>query len=594
MLASTSAVTYKFGSMTATEEEMEAFRTSLKKTTEDKVYYHWSDYKSCLRWAALGYVSEGEMAYLSRPEADNVKARAGAGMYLAENTKSSKSYGNCLTEFTIPKGTYIYSSSSARTAFKKIPDKRAKVELGRIVHFIDRYDNVGWNVVHTHHLTTKVALGVEPTLKYMTERRVNEFYHELNSLSEEVRNAGAPHHTQELISASAGYLTSLYALMYYFDPISLVRAIHVNPDNPWSEFEPEYFEAFRKGHAEMVGNIFKNGDKPYYNLGYGGKFRSMDSNFKSANSWVANARDTVLPMIFEKLSGGGLKQKWRSNEIRAGGPEKGKNFFAVGYHVEVMNRNKYLTVVPEKMTTPGDYLAHYYYPDLEHKAQLGRLTAEDNPSFMKLLLSVVLKELHDTQLVATRNGDHVKDVPLTTPEKLTDNRYHYSPSSTTMFGAAKALIDLISVHPSANFNGRSTRTFVQLAALEAGYQMPVSFCGDFDLVEFPNRYQYFIDLSTQLYTLLQKMMIREFVKKTFVERQKADGKNSYFKLMNGWMDLFKSLEAFGVDPPAKKLTDKQFDMIRHRQWVPLFDSLGGVTWMKNRLLPAKDGSGRPL
>jgi len=334
----------------------------------------------------------------------------------------------------------------------------------------------------------------------------------------------------------------------------------------------------------MVGNILDNGGS-FYNLGHKGRFGSSKSKYWSENAWVSNARDTVLPLIFKKLSGGGLTQKWRSNEVRAGGPEKGKNFFAVGYQVDVMNRNRYLSVVPEKMSTPGDYLVHYYYPDMEHKEKLGTFKADDNPDLMKKLLTVVLRDIHNTQIIKTISLGSFKPVPHTTPDKILPHTFHDG-SHGRVLGATKAFIDLVSVHPSANFNGRSTRTFVQLAALECGVQMPVSFCGDFDLVEDPHKYQHFIDVSTELYSLLQKMMVRAFAQKTFVERQKADGKNSYFKLMNGWMDLFKSLEVFGVEAPTEKLSQKQFDMIRHRQWIPLFDSLGGIGWKKNRLVAA--------
>jgi hypothetical protein len=42
-----------------------------------------------------------------------------------------------------------------------------------------------------------------------------------------------------------GYLTSLLSLLDYFDGPSLYRAIKVNPNNPWAEFDPEHFELFK-------------------------------------------------------------------------------------------------------------------------------------------------------------------------------------------------------------------------------------------------------------------------------------------------------------------------------------------------------------
>lgn len=58
-----------------------------------------------------------------------------------------------------------------------------------------------------------------------------------------------------------GYLKSFFALLDYFDGPSLYRATSVNPSNPWAEFDPEHFEAFRQTqeyYADQVCSLYSS------------------------------------------------------------------------------------------------------------------------------------------------------------------------------------------------------------------------------------------------------------------------------------------------------------------------------------------------
>jgi len=140
-------------------------------------------------------------------------------------------------------------------------------------------------------------------------------------------------------------------------------------------------------------------------------------------------------------------------------------------------------------------------------------------------------------------------------------------------GALFAALRMVSIHPCKDFNGRSTRFFMLLAALEGCSAVPVSFMSDFDIVTQFDSYNTFMKNADQGYAQLKIAMLSELLSSlanNVIARQ--------YDLPEWGVFLSTALKQFGNHDFSQRFTDNELDQIRTRAFVPLMDKWFGKSW----------------
>lgn len=427
---------------TISQQRLEAFRSLLKPTTEDKTFYHWTNKSNAVRWASQGQIDQGEMAFLNTPTGE--LQSYGPGFYLAESPTSSNSFGEAPVSITVKKGTLVYDKHAAMKTFGRPLTFREEALVAERLSLLRPAVN-DWYIVNNQEFTKKVFYSAyaDPNVKVSVLHSVkwNPFTN-AESLKDLV-NSG----DQEV-----KYLRDVIYASDYMDGISFARAMKINPGAPWMEFEPENFEKYKNTIDYLSSKNAEN-------------IRKAD---ELQNKMRTNLTEVMLD-VHNKLNGkneASVISFFRTEGVRAGGDEVGKTFEVTKEQLEVLQKNPYLEV--EVITKDGKTFVSYHYPDVFHYKKLKGMispklyqTLEKNPAevFMKdaearnLLNRVLIKELYD---------DFV-----------------------TKFYKGKAdWVDLISIHPFADYNGRTVRLLQKIA----DPTITNTFLGDFDLL-LPKEFQ---------------------------------------------------------------------------------------------------------
>jgi len=130
--------------------------------------------------------------------------------------------------------------------------------------------------------------------------------------------------------------------------------------NPWSLFDQENFETFRKFNQELVRT---RQSTPGYPWGVTTAKSKVFGGEGADKDW-ARKMVALLMSVYKGVSGTNID--YRTAEVRAGGDEPKKTFKATKGMVDVLEANEYLIVNKEATADPTVFLVHYYYPDPLH------------------------------------------------------------------------------------------------------------------------------------------------------------------------------------------------------------------------------------
>jgi hypothetical protein len=420
-------------------------------------------------------IDEGEMDFLTAPERGS-NMFAGNGFYIAQGMASSANYGPCCTYVNIPAGTLKLDFAAAGRLFGiTAVDSQKKVYLGRLVPFVHFYNGVGgdWTVTHSHIPLQNLQAGPRINAQDAKHADINfasvsapdwwQFFFGVLGDQNFVNSLWGSR--SGAFRDALGYMQSLFALIGYQDPISLMRSVIINPSNPWGEFEPQNFEAYKKAlfmSANQIVNAWPNSAFGIANSANGAF--GVGSNW---SEWTLKMSQSVIPGIYQAMSGGN-PQVVRDGAVRAGGDQVNNTFLASGSQVEAMQLNPFLYVDAQPVPGATDlYYCSYFYPDAVEQNHFMKLFNKTN--YIPLDVAAKLRgsccAKNNTQLLMTTLMTTVMQFLWGKP-----------------VGAVPAAVSLVSIHPFYDYNGRSTRFFAYLASLEAKKTPSVSFLPDFDLV----------------------------------------------------------------------------------------------------------------
>jgi hypothetical protein len=501
---------------------------------------------------------------------------------MATGTTSSASYGICCVQFTIPEGTPYYDATIASKVFGGSLNNLLKTHLGRRVPFIHAYSG-DWHVVHNVALVQKVRLNMKANLGQRFYGAVMaEFYQHLSEMPKYIEGKvdGAK---LELWKHTSGYVYSLYNLMYYLDPVSMVRAINVRADDPWQVFEPENFGPFHEGRGKLMKRVLIEKDSMGIIQGI------MFAGRNDPKPWAKKMKDEVLPYVYQQFSGTNIR--YRTYAIRAGGDETNKTFSATGIEADTLAANAILETHCNPKKGKDGYLCYYYYPGAnawqQAKAMLSKdliekLEADPVGAEAEKLTREVVEELLLKQL-ATLPGKYVGGTtPLQTsrpPGSVPGESFKYSTF------IHMCMIKLVSVHPCMDFNGRSTRGFSQLASVAAGFPPPIMALYDFDITFPSGTIMSFMAKSTQAYEEIQQDILRITIEAQ-EKGERVSVKEHFKDIRNGWMNLFQAFKELGAVPPEK--WDPRFDrLIEKRLWFEMMDLMTGPKWVTTKASESK-------
>jgi hypothetical protein len=565
----------------------------------------------CLRWHVQGKVDKGEMDYFTDIAREEKLSNAGAGIYFSDETKSSDHFGFCAVQFNVAADTAYWDESIARRVLGRGTEitNRQKVGLGRLINFIDHFTDYRggkWHATHSLGVVQNCELAFEVSFARMWSTNIYEFMEEIRRLPSEIKGK-VSNEVQQLWDHTSGYFYSLYTLMYYYDPVSFVRAVHINPNDPWAVFERQNFDPFLNGRSKLFQRVLlqkedldivmPNGkcDRAYagYEMCHY-KFQKFPMN----DVWAKKMVDELLPLVYHTLSGTGIK--YRNFGIRAGGDKENRTFDAWAEQCDAMAENDYLETHchknPKEKESP--YLCYYRYPGADSYEGLINTLKPRNPKLVErlqedpvgpdadkltndLIQELLLEMFERLSNKPIGNG---KIYPVN--ERKEDAEEHpYRGGDTSLPGVIQAMIDLVSIHPCGDFNGRSTRGFAHLAAISGAMPCPVMALYDFDITASSTHLVKFVDQTTIIYEQIQREMIKHVWEK--VEKKERIGlTNGMSAVGNEFMDIFKPFAVFGADPPTK--WSRKYDrLIEKRLWVDMMDTMGGIKWKQWREAESK-------
>ncbi|MEK6623678.1 MAG: hypothetical protein AABY86_01835, partial [Bdellovibrionota bacterium] len=447
--------------LTVTDAQIQDLTGRLPRTTKETRYYHWTQLQTAIRWSLSGRIDPGEVAFYNRLTGD--KQAYGPGIYMAESATSSMSFGKAAVVFTMPSGTILLDANIVAQVFGKQLSVQQISELGEIIPFVRRVDG-DWLITNhprnVSQITFAGAHGVKTKWDKMTTVEI------LEELRQSARNDGA-----------AKYLESLLTLSYYMDGISFFRAIKVNPGNPWREFEPQNFEQYKQARRAL----FEKAQKGNIGMSQNNTFGSFNT---PRDAWVEKQIHEVLPLLFESVSGRSETRRnyFRDEGIRAGGNLEGQTFKATAAQVEVMKGNPYIEIEVTPHPSGEGFLVNYFYPDAFHYTKLKDKLS--NELYQELQGLNVERLLKNTPLRKHYNQRIVTDLLKNLFQQYYGRRVDFQGDSVQF------LMDLVSIHPFKDFNGRVTRMYYDLAHVEAKLlDIPYSFLADLDLMTDVNEYQ---------------------------------------------------------------------------------------------------------
>ncbi|KYG65847.1 hypothetical protein AZI86_01885 [Bdellovibrio bacteriovorus] len=508
-------------------DQIESLRRSFKTTTQDRIFFHWTKPEVGGRWAQQGYIDQGEVDFYNKPTGD--RQAYGPGVYMAESTTSSENFGEYPVVFIIPKGTAIYDEKVEAEVFGRQLSFEEKIQIAQKLPFI-RAVTGDWWLTNSHQVLNHV-----------------EYAGRYGAHTKEIRALANPRNMQEFIDARPGnvnaqYLESLFHLTYYVDGISLIRALRVAPNDPWSQFEPEHFESFKKLNKEILS---EKTSMVAYNWG-------ADQTDKAR--WVKDQVFSELPGLMKELFQA-QNIDFRGHGIRAGGEGQGGTFKVSPQELVVLLENPYLSVHYKAAEDGKSFYVSYDYPDIEKFEKLKPLLSSE---FVAVIEKKGLQNiLSDGTSRIQWNQKLIRDL-------LTQL---FSSLHQTPIDAASFLAKFISIHPYSDGNGRLARLYTQKILLPTRQTLPPMFISDLDVLVKPDVLRRILADTTNAYGALNKALASEFMTSKIPD---------YFKLSE-FAGLMESLKVFGLS--AKDLPGPQQDEnIRRRQFNEIFSEKSGATW----------------
>lgn len=549
----------------------------------------------------------------------------GGGYYLAGNPGSSAGYGVIPCYIFVPKDTPMLDEthSAVRTVLKKALSIPEKKELGKLIPFIHFYNaNNDWWVTHHADVTQNIRCGnavvipdpLGPNRKPDAQVRIDDYiearksapadsrfisckFSGLNDAAQNVANNFGLHKLlnqyineawddrdfyEKEFKPAGQWLQSFWTLMSYIDGLSLVRAKNVSPNNPWSVFDPNNFEAYKRTFDTYFDQVVRGEPIGLANKGglWGG------DKFSDKETWAVWVVDTFLPKLYNQLSG--KTMQYRTIPVRAGGiyeqlptdPETGF-FMATKGQADVLAKNSYLTVSskPYAGSTTGQTLISYYYPDPLHGAAATSLQAvKDEAAATKNYTAP-----GSDALFASRTKFLMREL-LVNAFRAVWRKPMYAPSSTAVSpdfqGALQMALQMVSIHPCTDFNGRTTRFFGVLAAMEVNKAMHIAYMSDFDIVTDFTRYYSFLVSGNKAYFNLKAATLAELL------HSAANGRIPQHFQLPDW-DNFVSdgLITFCNKKMSSSFTNEQNELIRTRKFIEFIDQACGSTEWGGRNRP---------
>jgi len=290
----------------------------------------------------------------------------------------------------------------------------------------------------------------------------------------------------------------------------------------------------------------------------------------SPDAWAKVQLQTFLPALYAQLSNGGV-MKFRTGVVRAGGDEEGKTFITTTQQVAVMKQNPYLVVVDSPPRPDGTVLAYYYYPDPLHR----------NPALKPRVSAALWTAMEEDIAKAGTNIDayyeteafQTHTVQLITELILDGFRRVHGKSPAMDAGGLQIMMDLVGIHPCTDFNGRTTRFYGVVSALESRMEPPIAFMSDFDLCSSLALYGAFLKSATAAYLKLKLALTGELLTGVC----NAQMPNHY--AVGYWSQLATDALAPISGGKPVQFDDSDWDLIRKRRFVALMDKKLGPSWI---------------
>jgi len=545
-----------------TQKQLDDWTRSLPKTDKELWFFHWGPVAQSMRYVDAGTISQDELNWFIRNPSGQLSA---GGFYMSQDRYDSSSYGPYCVVAIVDAGTPIYRQDNVSILGVNYLSDIQKSLLGAHVPFIHQFDDYfkTWFVTHSSQVLKKLVSGasLSPPVMPRIARNEQEMWSWMKDLREAANNNGY----SKGVSDSINWLDSFYNLFYYMDAVALSRAIRVNPNDPWHEFEPEHFENFRNTRRYLLDVL---DGKQHPGVSRGGVLGAG----MSKNDWVRNQTDVVIPMLWSSIAGTVTKNVTiRGEEVRAGGADQPRNtFLANAPEMKALQDNLYLTV--ESTPNGADFDIAYYYPDVFHFQGVAKngyisasLAAELQREQSNMKNDVIKRERNNRRLL----------------QELLQNLFSrwYGKKIDTLLEATKFMVEFVSIHPYEDYNGRTTRMYAHLACYESAvgnvdYRLPHEYMSDFDTLFPPKKYGQFTEDSSKF--ILNLMLNLQF------ELMSATGRNAmpnYYGLIQ-WKDLQRSLGMLGLKAPVDfDATDNM--LIEHRQFTQLLNKIIGPKWGDN-------------
>ncbi|MCK5072433.1 MAG: hypothetical protein KAQ98_03340, partial [Bacteriovoracaceae bacterium] len=557
-----------------TQTQLKELEQKFEKFAEEKYMHHWTSISNGIRWTLQGNFGKGEMDFLNTPTGR--KQVYGSGFYLAEDPRSSRNFGDFPVAVKLKKGTPIYDENIAEKILGKSLSENEITELGKHLPFVRNVTDDWWLTHHPENSSELVYAAIinpETTFKTKNLPSLRHFYEQLwNGVRE---------------NPDGKYLNSLIGLSTYMDGISYIRALKVNPGNPWAEFEPEHFEKFKNTQEYFTYNIIE-AHKIYKGLDSYGEMEEKDrmklywkkkpritDNKKfsdekfSREEWIKHQKENIIPEIYRRISGNLEGFVYRNEGVSAaGGSRQNGTFLASTAQTAVLKNNNYLEVHAKSHPSGDGFLVKYFYPDALHYKQLKGIISDK--------LYETLEKTDPDELLEKKHDLRKKLNSQIIDELLDDvlDRYYNTSVDFKKDKSMELAKDLISIHPFENFNGRTIRFWINLAHMEQGTAGPWSFLNDFDLLLSPIMQKKIATKGNEFHNKLRNRLLSELL----ISKGTRGPPPAYHDI-DMLEDLFKSLEPLGFDPEKKITWDNSWNhLIRDRKFTELFDEIIGKSW----------------
>lgn len=518
------------------DEQLKEIEQKLPKTTEEKTFFHWTKRRVGLRWITQKSIDPGEVSFYNIPTGD--KQVYGPGIYLASSPTSSSSYGDIPVTMKVKKGTPIYDENIIKSVLGKNLTAQQASRLGEKIPLI-RSINEDWYLTNHPTNTSEIGYGLSSS----TAARIKvldavEDKWDIFSLADDLSDAAR--------SDPEGIrLKKLIMLSDYMDGMSFVRALKVNPENPWNEFEPHQFDNYQ--HSLLT-------------------LRNENLNLVSNRKWDTTTAKKTLSAIWASVSGKSKEESFENNlrleGIRAGGDREGKMFFASEKELNILKENPFIEVVAKKHQPEG-YLVEYFYPDAFHFKKLKGLISDQ-------LYTTLLDANPDHLMANTELRQQLNKQIISELTEGVFKKYHGIGIGLRDEKSISFMRDLISIHPFSDNNGRTIRMYFKLAFEKVGANVPYFMISDMDLLLSPKEQMIYLSQAILPYREMQKSFIEEFAL--------AKGQNripNYLKSLD--FDRFISgaineIASIDLNDPAT------LELIKKREWAILIDKATEQGW----------------